>query len=393
MFLRLCFSTHATSFSRIGTNGGERIGRKKGEVFVEDLGEVHENRPMGEPGSTSPTPSSRTSEEASSPTLAPTPPPPPPTQTISLVQPSQKKKHKPKVIRVFRSVFRSFPIITPSVCKFPLLPPDANHKNVNSVNNGHKISGTLFGYHKGRVSLSVQENPRCLPSLVVELSMQTNMLQKELSGGMVRIALECEKRPDKDKTKMINEPLWTMYCNGKKSGYGVRREATDEDLYVMELLKAVSMGAGVLPLRSDVDDVDGGELAYMRATFDHVVGSKDSETLYMLSPEGNTGPDLTIFFVRIYLRVPIIATTELVTRNSRAKQILKVLLKLEHMNIIKKWNALKIGNAVAVAHKARLHYYLVCLGSNSHDRVVVVMCSRVSCHYSNLGSLPCLFLS
>lgn len=127
--------------------------------------------------------------------------------------------------------------------------------------------------------------------------MQTSVLQKEMAAGMVRIALECDKRSEKDKTTINEEPLWTMYCNGKKSGYGMRREATEEDLYVMELLKAVTMGAGVLPSRSDDD---GGELAYMRAPYEHVIGSKDSETLYMLSPDqGNSGPDLTIFFVRI----------------------------------------------------------------------------------------------
>jgi len=230
------------------------------------------------------------------------PPPPPPPISLSLVQPSQKKRLKPKVVRVFRSVFRSLPIITPS-CKFPSLPPDHHHK---TVNNGIKVTGTLFGRRKGRVSLAVQENPRCLPSLVVELSMHTNSLQKDMASGTVRVALECEKRSEKDKTRIAEEPLWTMYCNGKKNGYGVRREATEEDLYVMELLKPVSMGAGVLPMRSEVEEGgggggDGGELAYMRAPFEHVVGSKDSETLYMMSPDlqGNTGPDLTIFFVRV----------------------------------------------------------------------------------------------
>ncbi|RDX70345.1 Protein MIZU-KUSSEI 1, partial [Mucuna pruriens] len=238
------------------------------------------------------------------------PPPPPPPQPISLLQPSQKKRHKPKVIRVFRSVFRSLPIITPS-CKFPSQEghhhPHHHHhhhhhhqKSLNGVNNGIKVSGTIYGCRRGRVSLSVQENPRCLPSLVVELSMQTFALQKEMAAGMVRIALECDKRGEKDKTKVVEEPLWTMYCNGKKNGYGVRREATEDDLYVMELLKAVSMGAGVLPLRSDDADADGRELAYMRAPFEHVVGSRDSETLYMLSPDmGSSGPDITIFFVRI----------------------------------------------------------------------------------------------
>lgn len=116
---------------------------------------------------------------------------------------------------------------------------------------------------------------------------------------MVRIALECEKRLEKDKTKIFEEGLWTMYSNGKKTGYGVRREANEDDLLVMELLKAVSMGAGVLPGNSETEGPDG-EMAYMRAYFERVIGSKDSETLYMLSPEGShNGPELSIFFVRI----------------------------------------------------------------------------------------------
>ncbi|KAF2284179.1 hypothetical protein GH714_019814 [Hevea brasiliensis] len=59
----------------------------------------------------------------------------------------------------------------------------------------------------------------------------------------------------------------------------------------MELLRAVSMGAGVLPGNSEIEGPDG-DLAYIRAHFDRVVGSKDSETLYMISPEGNNGPEL-----------------------------------------------------------------------------------------------------
>lgn len=226
------------------------------------------------------------------------PPPPPPRQPVSLIQPSNnKKKNKPKVLRAVRSVLRSFPIINP-VCKLPNLPmglPDGR------TISGTRITGTLFGYRKGRVSLSMQENPKCLPTLVVELAVHTHVLQKELGTGMVRVALECEKRSSdsKEKTKLLNEPLWTMYFNGKKMGYAVKREANEEDLNVMEVLKAVSMGAGVLPGNSTVEGPDG-EMAYMRAHFERVVGSKDSETLYMLSPEGGDGgPELTIFFVRI----------------------------------------------------------------------------------------------
>ncbi|KDP35237.1 hypothetical protein JCGZ_09396 [Jatropha curcas] len=227
---------------------------------------------------------------------APTPPPlPPRRRTIQLVQPSEKKK-QPKVVRVFRSVFRSFPIITP-VCKIPVLNGSLLESHHRSI-SGNRVTGTLFGYRKGRVSLSIQESPKCFPTVVIELAIQTHILQKELSSGMVRIALECEKRTDKEKVRLLDEPVWTMFCNGKKNGYGVKREPTEEDLKVMELLRAVSMGAGVLPGNSETEGHDC-ELAYIRAYFDRVVGSKDSETLYMISPEGNNGPELSIFMVRV----------------------------------------------------------------------------------------------
>ncbi|XP_077214142.1 protein MIZU-KUSSEI 1-like [Tasmannia lanceolata] len=248
-----------------------------------------ENPNMGEPTASGPV---ATSEE---PTQSPSPPPLP-RPPVSLIQPSQRKKGKStKVFRLFRSVFRSFPILTPP-CKLPTLPSGVPESRRNLT--GSKVTGTLFGYRKGRVSLSIQENPRCQPTVVVELAMQTNVLQKEMGSGMVRIALECEKRSEKERMKLLDEPLWTMYCNGKKSGYGVKRDATEEDLGVMELLKAVSMGAGVLPGNSDAEGADG-ELAYMRAHFERVIGSRDSETLYMLSPDGNNGPELSIFFVRL----------------------------------------------------------------------------------------------
>lgn len=114
----------------------------------------------------------------------------------------------------------------------------------------------------------------------------------------VRIALECEKSAEQRPGRLLDEPLWTVFFNGKKSGYGMRRQASPDDLALMEVLKAVSVGAGVLPGRSETEGPDG-EMTYMRADFEHVVGSRDSETLYMFGPEGNNGPDLTIFFVRL----------------------------------------------------------------------------------------------
>ncbi|EOA18326.1 hypothetical protein CARUB_v10006845mg [Capsella rubella] len=251
---------------------------------------------------------SSSSSSSSSSSIPPSPATPTtPSRPHILLEPpsSKKKKTKTNVFRVLRTVFRSFPIFTtPSVaCKIPVMHPGLGLPDPH--HNTSRITGTLFGYRKGRVSFSIQESPKCLPSLVVELAMQTTTLQKELSTGMVRIALETEKQPRSDnnnktekKTDILEEPLWTMYCKGEKTGYGVKREANEDDLNVMELLRPVSMGAGVLPGNSELEGPDG-EMAYMRAYFERVIGSKDSETFYMLSPEGNNGPELSFFFVRV----------------------------------------------------------------------------------------------
>ncbi|KAF8662396.1 hypothetical protein HU200_055976 [Digitaria exilis] len=185
-----------------------------------------------------------------------------------------------------------------------------------------RVTGTLYGHRRGRVVLALQETPRCLPSLVVELALQTHALLRELGNPAgARIVLETERRRPiavsgegkRGGTPLLEEAAWTMFCNGKKTGYAVRREANDEDLTVMETLRAVSMGAGVLPAgmmaarcssssSSPAAAAAAGddEVPYMRGCFDHFVGSKDSESLYMIAPQsGGTGPELAVFFVRL----------------------------------------------------------------------------------------------
>lgn len=134
------------------------------------------------------------------------------------------------------------------------------------------------------------------------MAVQTQVLMREMSTGMVRIALECERATANVGAagrRVMEEGVWGLFYNGRKSGYAVRREATEEDLALMELLRAVSMGAGVLPGEEGRAGGEQGEVAYLRAFFEHVAGSRDSETLYLVSPEDNNGPELTIFFVRI----------------------------------------------------------------------------------------------
>lgn len=60
------------------------------------------------------------------------------------------------------------------------------------------------------------------------------------------------------------------------------------------------MGAGVIPAdEAAAAAADGDQLTYMRAHFERVTGSKDSETFYMMNPDANNGAELSIFMVRI----------------------------------------------------------------------------------------------
>ncbi|XP_055824588.1 protein MIZU-KUSSEI 1 [Solanum dulcamara] len=216
-----------------------------------------------------------------------------PAAPVLLQQPSHKKGQwkSTKLFRRVKSVFRSFPVINPP-CKMPVS-LHGNRLHEGHIHGGKQMTGTLFGNRKARVNLAIQENPRGVPLLVLELSIQTGKLLQDMGSGLVRIALECEKNHS-EKLKLIDEPIWTMYCNGRKVGYAVKRGPTEDDLKVMQNLHAVSMGAGVLPTESSE-----GELTYMRAFFERTIGSKDSETYYMMNPNGTSGPELSIFFVRI----------------------------------------------------------------------------------------------
>ncbi|XP_022752310.1 protein MIZU-KUSSEI 1-like [Durio zibethinus] len=212
---------------------------------------------------------------------------------LSLLRPTPGEKQRKSSSGGLLRMFKLFPMLT-SGCKMvallgrprkPLLKDSAT-------------TGTIFGYRKGRVCLAIQDDPHCVPLFVIELPMLTSLLQKEMASDIVRIALESETKTHKK--KLLEEFVWAVYCNGRKMGYSIRRKQLSEDeLHVMQLLRGVSMGAGVLPGPNEKETADG-ELTYMRARFERVVGSKDSEALYMINPDGAAGPELSIFFVRAH---------------------------------------------------------------------------------------------
>ncbi|XP_048127083.1 protein MIZU-KUSSEI 1 [Rhodamnia argentea] len=212
------------------------------------------------------------------------------------------------LLRSFLSLISSFQLqnLIPApaaACRFLSFPRHLSLSSSSSSSSlGRKVTGTLFGHRRGHVSFAVQDGPQSDPVLLLELAISTSALVKEMSSGLVRIALECEKIAADRPPRLFQEPAWTMYCNGRKCGYAASRSCTESDLHVLRTVRTMSVGAGVIPVLADDGRKSGGgdgELLYMRARFERVVGSRDSEAFYMLNPDGNGGPELSIFLLRI----------------------------------------------------------------------------------------------
>uniref|UniRef100_A0A0E0L638 Protein MIZU-KUSSEI 1 n=1 Tax=Oryza punctata TaxID=4537 RepID=A0A0E0L638_ORYPU len=185
------------------------------------------------------------------------------------------------------------------------------------VGLGARLTGTLYGHRRGHVHLAFQLDPRACPALLLELAAPTAALVREMASGLVRIALECERAKGTPAPtlptaaaagggkRLLEETVWRAYCNGKSCGYAVRRECGAADWRVLRALEPVSMGAGVIPAAS----CGGGEgdVMYMRARFERVVGSRDSEAFYMMNPDSTStssnsssgGPELSVYLLRV----------------------------------------------------------------------------------------------
>ncbi|GMN34632.1 hypothetical protein TIFTF001_004789 [Ficus carica] len=149
-----------------------------------------------------------------------------------------------------------------------------------------RLTGTFFGQRKGRVSFCLQDDTRSCPLLLLEFAVPTAYLAREMQCGLLRIALECSSSAGSTNTisaagssssSLFNVPLWSMYCNGRKVGFAVSRHMSLSDAAVLKQMQSVSVGAGVLP---------EADLMYMRATFERVIGSSDSESFHMINPIG-----------------------------------------------------------------------------------------------------------
>lgn len=220
---------------------------------------------------------------------------------VSLLRPTAGEKRSKSAASGFLRILKLFPALA-SPCKMVALLSGGGPRR-RPLLADKATTGTLFGPRKGRVTLAIQDDPHSPPTFVAELPLPTAAFHKEMAAtDTVRIALESETRTAK--RRVTEEFVWAVFCNGRKVGYSIRRrQLSDDESYVMRVLRGVSMGAGVLPPPEKEGEKKAkaaeGELTYLRARFERVAGSKDSETLYMMSPDGaGAGPELSIFFLR-----------------------------------------------------------------------------------------------
>uniref|UniRef100_A0A803P4F9 Protein MIZU-KUSSEI 1 n=1 Tax=Cannabis sativa TaxID=3483 RepID=A0A803P4F9_CANSA len=160
---------------------------------------------------------------------------------------------------------------------------------------GNRVVGTLFGSRRGHVHFAFQKDPNSEPAFLIELATPISGLVREMA--------------------LLEENVWRTYCNGKKCGFATRRDCGPKDWKILKAVEPISMGAGVLPglglveennnssdnkaSGSDNGGGDGGELMYMRAKFERIVGSRDSEAFYMMNPDSNGAPELSIYLLRV----------------------------------------------------------------------------------------------
>ncbi|KAH8953814.1 hypothetical protein BDL97_08G046500 [Sphagnum fallax] len=179
---------------------------------------------------------------------------------------------------------------------------------------GATVTGTLYGQRKGRVTFCVQGDSRSAPLLLLEFAMPTHSLVREMSSGLLRIALECKKNKlgkDLKAGGLFAEPVWTMFCNGRKVGLAIKRQFVDADREVLGLMQSVTMGAGVIPAVAAAAEEGGKggggvrdsssdeEIMYMRARYERGSFSADNLSFHMINPNGSQGQELSIFFIRV----------------------------------------------------------------------------------------------
>lgn len=140
---------------------------------------------------------------------------------------------------------------------------------------------------------------RASPRFLLELSIPIATLMHEMRCGLVRIALEfnaCEGAESGLRNCPLRSiPMWTLFCNGRKLGFAVRRKARQHHKALLKTMQNTTVGAGVIP---SGPGSGSKEILYMRANFEHIVGSAHSESFHLMNPEEGPSQELSVFLMR-----------------------------------------------------------------------------------------------
>ncbi|XP_026456791.1 protein MIZU-KUSSEI 1-like [Papaver somniferum] len=188
-------------------------------------------------------------------------------------------------------------------------PPICTNTTISTSRINNISTGTIFGYRHGKVNLCFQSNPNSnIPTLLLELAIPTAVLAKEMRGGLLRIALECNTESRHSSSPhLLSAPVWTMYCNGRRVGSATKRVPSLADKKVLCLMRNVDEGVGIIngkTLRNSIDDNkevnqhNQDDLMYLRANFERIYGSPKSESFHLINKDGSNSQQLSIFFIR-----------------------------------------------------------------------------------------------
>lgn len=177
--------------------------------------------------------------------------------------------------------------------------------SASSTATNSTFTGTIFGFRRGKVNFCIQAtNSKTLNPIIVllELTVPTEVLAREMQGGVLRIALESNNNDGYDShedssSSLLTTPLWNMYCNGRKVGFAIKREPSKFELAALKVLTPVAEGAGVVN-GEEINREKSDHMMYLRASFKRVFGSFDSESFHLVDPRGIIGQELSIFFSR-----------------------------------------------------------------------------------------------
>ncbi|KAL0863151.1 hypothetical protein Bca101_042269 [Brassica carinata] len=210
--------------------------------------------------------------------------------------------------RLLRTIVQ---LLIPS-CYYTLVDPNDNRKDKShrqikprtssATTKSSSFTGTIFGFRRGKVNFCIQEkNSKTINPIFIllELTVPTEVLAREMRGGVLRIALESNNHEGYDSHhdssssfSLLTTPLWNMYCNGRRVGFAIKREPSKSELAALKVLTPVTEGAGVVN-GEEINRDKNDHMMYLRASFKRVFGSFDSESFHLIDPRGIIGQELS----------------------------------------------------------------------------------------------------